>query len=141
MCTESADLVDIKSKAEDGFIQALTGGTAAIWTGRMGDSHYLLLITFHNLTGATDDTMEELWTWSAGGNIQYIVLYQFYFNIWFCTKCVSPPDNRSISFNKFGYTYKNWGTTQPMMSPRTAWRKALQERGNQIPAVQRSISN
>ena len=111
MCTESADLVDIKSKAEDGFIQALTGGTAAIWTGKMGDSHYLLLITFHNLTGATDDTMEELWTWSAGGNIQYIVLYQFYFNIWFCTKCVSPPDNRSISFNKFGYTYKNWGTT------------------------------
>ena len=29
---------------------------------------------------------------------------------------------------------------QPMMSPRTVWRKALQERGNQIPAVQRSIS-
>ena len=34
VCTESADLVDIKSKAEDGFIQALTGGTAAIWTGK-----------------------------------------------------------------------------------------------------------
>ena len=71
MCTESADLVDIKSKAEDGFIQALTGGTAAIWTGRMGDSLYLINDD-NDLTGATDDTMEELWTWSAGGNIQYI---------------------------------------------------------------------
>ena len=28
---------------------------------------------------------------------------------------------------------------QPMMSPRTAWRRALQERGNRIPAVQKSI--
>ena len=44
VCTESADLVDIKSKAEDGFIQALTGGTAAIWTGRKGDYYYLMLI-------------------------------------------------------------------------------------------------
>ena len=44
VCIESADLVDIKSKAEDGFIQALTGGTAAIWTGRMGDYYYLMLI-------------------------------------------------------------------------------------------------
>ena len=34
VCTHSAELVDIKSKAEDGFIQALTGGTAAIWTGK-----------------------------------------------------------------------------------------------------------
>ena len=75
MCTEKADLVDIKSKAEDGFIQALTGGTDAIWTGRMGDSLYLMMITFHNLVGATDDTMEELWTWSAGGNIQYLVCF------------------------------------------------------------------
>ena len=65
VCTESADLVDIKSKAEDGFIQALTGGTAAIWTGRMGDSLYLINDD-NDLTGATDDTMEELWTWSAG---------------------------------------------------------------------------
>ena len=42
VCTESADLVDIKSKAEDGFIQALTGGTAAIWTGRLGDSPFFV---------------------------------------------------------------------------------------------------
>ena len=75
VCTHSAELVDIKSKAEDGFIQALTGGTEAIWTGRKGDSLYLMMITFHNLAGATDDTMEELWTWSAGGNIQYLVCF------------------------------------------------------------------
>ena len=29
---------------------------------------------------------------------------------------------------------------QPMMSPRTAWRRALQEHGNRINAVQKSIS-
>ena len=34
VCTESADLVDIQSAAEDGFLQVLTGGTAAIWIGR-----------------------------------------------------------------------------------------------------------
>ena len=28
---------------------------------------------------------------------------------------------------------------QPMMSPRTVWRRALQERGNRTPAVQKSI--
>ena len=28
---------------------------------------------------------------------------------------------------------------QPMMSPRTAWRRALQEHGNRIPARQKSI--
>ena len=104
--------MDIKSKAEDGFIQALTGGTDAIWTGRMGDSLYLMMITFHNLVGATDDTMEELWTWSAGGNIQYLVCFiPTLLYIWFCINYISPSDNSSISFNKFGYTYKNWATT------------------------------
>ena len=38
VCTKDAELVDIKSKAEDGFIQALTGGTEAIWTGKCRSS-------------------------------------------------------------------------------------------------------
>ena len=39
VCTESADLVDVQSAAEDGFLQALTGGTAAIW---LGNNYYCL---------------------------------------------------------------------------------------------------
>ena len=46
--------------------------------------------------------MEELWTWSAG-NVIFVLFIHY--------TIILTPDNSSISFNKFDYTYKNWATT------------------------------
>ena len=74
--------------------------------------------------------MEELWTWSAG-NVKFL-LFIHYTIIFPQITVVSALTNLTIP-TRTGPPH------QPMMSPRTAWRRALQERGNQTPAVQKSI--
>ena len=75
--------------------------------------------------------MEELWTWSAG-NVKFM-LFIHYTIIFPQITVVSALTNLTIPT-------RTGSPHQPMMSPRTAWRKALQELGNRIPAVQKSIS-
>ena len=74
--------------------------------------------------------MEELWTWSAG-NVKFL-LFIHYTIIFPQITVVSALTNLTIP-TRTGPPH------QPMMSPRTAWRRALQEHGNPIPAVQKSI--
>ena len=75
--------------------------------------------------------MEELWTWSAG-NVKFM-LFIHYTIIFPQITVVSALTNLTIPT-------RTGSPHQPMMSPRTAWRRALQERGNRINAVQKSIS-